>query len=246
MQKRSLPKLILYFVLTLGIYELIWIVQTRKELIALTGVNIPKALYIVATRVLGIIISLLLIYLVFVWLGPNSSSQPSSISSGCWSQYTIAGAPQDVNSSTAISATCKQEITQYYQSDAEQTNQYKLYGLVIVLGIFFLWAYLQWFKYYAVATEKATNGRLSSVTTMLIIGFLPYGISMLVIQDAFNTQSNTPEDKVADETLSSVNKSLSGHGLASKDTPMNILKGIGIGIAILIALIILFQQLILS
>lgn len=242
MQNRSLLKLVVYSVLTLGVYGFVWLVQTRRELITATGIRIPRPIYIIATHLLYIVIGILFAYLAVLWFSPERSSGPTTISSGCWSQYTLAGAPEDINSSQNISAGCKQEINRFYQSDTEQTSHLKLYGMLFVSILFLIWAYLKWFTKYATAVEKATNRRLSATTTMIILAFLPFWLSMLIIQHAFNSQKAVPGNQQVDSAL----QQAANYPPIRKSSLGNILKGIGIGIAILIALIILFQQLILS
>ena len=243
MKKRSLFKLILYFVLTLGFYELIWLAQTRKELVESYGAKIPRTAYIVATHLVGVVISLLLIHLAFLWLVPADNG-PSAISSDCWSQYILSGAPEDVNSSATISSVCKQEINQFYQNDARQIQQFKEYGLIIVLGLFYILAYLRWFTYYASAVEKATRGKLSGLITMLLVVLLPYGVSMLLIQHVFNSQEGLPGSQQIDKAYQSVHQEAQNSDYVSKDSLRNVSMGIGIGVAILVLLIILFQILI--
>src|SRR5437868_1977405 len=43
MQKRPITKLVFLSLITLGFYEVIWLSETRKEMVSKLGLNIPSA-----------------------------------------------------------------------------------------------------------------------------------------------------------------------------------------------------------
>lgn len=180
MQKRSLSKVFLYSFLSLGVYELVWLSQTRKELTKLTNIRIPSVRWLVLLNALqfaGIVVGIVLAILLI-----GAKSTP--VSPACWSEYALSVAPETAGE-VHLSTACRSQIE---LSNAASSRQGKLIkGYLVVVGLLFVswFGYPRWLRNYALAVQQVTGGKLSQTNAMFMLVLArPYG--MVAAQDALN------------------------------------------------------------
>jgi hypothetical protein len=106
MQKRSLFKVFVYTILSLGIYELVWLFKTRQELIKFSTVRIPPIRWLVLLNTLqlaGILLGIVLAFMIV------STDKSTPVSDACWPNYAIASAPETAGQTT-LSDTCRNQV----------------------------------------------------------------------------------------------------------------------------------------
>ena len=196
MKNRSLGKLAVYFLVSLGVYELFWFAQTRQEMMALTDVRIPRVRWIVVLRLFNIIG---LVVAVWAILSLSSSGNQGVISTTCWRAYMLSTASEDVKQdfanaggSTAYTPACQKEVANSNRVDRDQ----EIYVSTIIVMLVGLCGatliFCRWLNYYTAAVAKVTRGKLSHTQAMFYLGMLPNGVGMLLVQDTFNNPENQP------------------------------------------------------
>ncbi len=189
MQKRSLLKVFLYTTLSLGVYELIWLYQTRQELTRLSSVRIPSIRWLVllnALQLSGIILGIVLAFMIF------GTDKSTPVSQSCWSNYVIATAPETAGQTT-LSGACRNQVEKSFAASNREDKLIKGYLVVIVLLIVSRLGYPRWLRNYALAVQQVTQGKLSQTTTMFILVLAPaYG--MVAVQNVFNNMGALGSD----------------------------------------------------
>lgn len=175
MKKRSLTIVILLDIMTLGLYEIYWLATTRNEMVAKFHVKIPGTAYIVIMNVLQLLgVAALIVILFFVIPSNNQRGDVALMhkpSPECYSQYNQ-------------SATCKQQIDNYYVGDNSASLVLWSLAIIIGLGVLF-WFYINNFiRPYLVGVEKAIGGQLPLLG--IITAILMPVVGILLIQRAFS------------------------------------------------------------
>lgn len=157
-------------ILTLGFYEIYWLYQTRKELIALTGAYIPNIKRLIAIKALAII--LFGIFLFGFHLAVTPRPYAAKPSAECFGQYDI-------------SAECRATLDKYYAPDHQLDGVMLMFAMLVALfgaG----WLNIKWMIPYFRAVQQLTGEDLLSNNIMAAI-YLRYNLlGMLALQSRFN------------------------------------------------------------
>jgi hypothetical protein len=186
MKKRSLQKIVLFSIITLGLYEIYWLASTRNEMVRKYRVKIPGAGYMVVVKGLQFIgaITVIAIVLLIIPRQQDKLIHAQSIpkpSANCLSEYNV-------------NSECKNEIDKYYAQPTD--NAPYLYMVALLTLILMLAAegfYLtRWLWPYAKGVGKVTGGWSKGKAMALTVPgvLLPVAIKdvypVLLIQSAFN------------------------------------------------------------
>jgi hypothetical protein len=180
MKKRKISSIILLDIVTLGFYELYWLIKTRNNIVQKFGLNIPSAGWLIIAKTVQILCILFTVYAVFYAIPANNRRIDNLVrpSAECFREY----------SQTTVSQSCKKQADNYFQTD----NTTKL--LLAILGLYMLsfaslWLVLRrWFVPYANAMARATQKKISSISVIMLLGLVPSPIGMLIIQNTINKQ----------------------------------------------------------
>lgn len=175
MKRRSLTTVILLDIVTLGLYEIYWLVATRNEMVSRFRVKIPSGAYVVVANVIQLLGVAALIVILFFAIPPNNRRVDQALthkpSPECYSRYNQ-------------SAVCRQQIDSYYITDNSTSLVLWALATIIGLGVLF-WVYINNFiRPYLVGVEKVMGGQLPLPGIMVAI-IVP-AVGMLLIQRAFN------------------------------------------------------------
>jgi hypothetical protein len=225
MKTRSPQKVFLLSVLTLGIYDLVWLSQTRRELTKLTNVRIPSIKLLAILNILQL--AGFVIFIICV-VGINTNNKSIPVTSECWSQWALGNAPE-TKATNPVSKTCQEQVD---RSNAASDRQSKfIKGFEVAVGLLLLsrLGYPRWLRNYGLAVQQITAGKFSQTTTMSLLLFgSAYGMSY--IQSEFNTITN-PALVTAQMPLPKSTENKTAH---------KILSIIALTMAILFGLVILF------
>lgn len=170
MKQRSLPKMLLLFFVTLGIYRLYWLAKTRGELIRKTKVKIPP----IWLYVLPLIITLVAV----------AGYVATSIGREVRLQDNVDLCIR--NNSTEVA-----DVNRYCEST--EYNNIDITGVEVVflvafyVSVIIIWPLIGWWYWkYAQGVEKITKEKMSFPIAMLVVLTVPDGFDMLVMQDSFN------------------------------------------------------------
>lgn len=180
MQKRSLLKIFFYNIFTLGVYELVWLHQTRRELTRFSTVRIPSVGPLVLLNLLqftGIILAVVLTFM------SNDAEKATPVSPSCSSSYAIATLPESMAKAT-VSSACREQIKRSTAASTREDRLVKGYLIVIGLLVVSRLGYPRWLRNYALAVQQVSRGKLSQTATMAKLVFAQYG--MVAVQDVFN------------------------------------------------------------
>lgn len=170
MRQRSLPKIFALNILTLGLYEIYWLSQTRKEMIVLTGSHIPGVTRFALLRAISLAVLLLSVWNLHVAITPRPvTGKPPA---ACYGRY-------DTDPS------CREEIDGYYAGDHQAGSLMIFLACLVVLALLY-WFSLKWLVPYCEAVERVLGGRSMTDTAMFFFFMYSPGIGMLLIQDRFN------------------------------------------------------------
>jgi len=166
MKNRSPITVFLLSIITLGIYDIYWLVVTKNELNKRTKQHVPT------------------IWLLIFPLIPFITGYILLIASGMYSQ------PSTCNSLSGY-----QDVSyQCTQADMIANNPNIHTGpliagaiLILVFGITFFITSLIWFFRFSKAINEFTKGKMSTAVTFLIL-WLIHLIGVALIQDAINDQ----------------------------------------------------------
>ncbi len=175
MKNRSLVAVFLLSVITLGLYELYWLVATRNEMVAKFGAKIPSGVYAVVVNLLQLVGLAALIVILLVAIPSNNRLIDQALahkpSPECYAQYNQ-------------SAACKQQIDSYYVADNSTSLVFWSLAIIVAMGVIF-WFYINRFiRPYLVGVEKVI-GRKLPLEAIIVAILLPM-VGMLLIQRAFN------------------------------------------------------------
>lgn len=188
MKQRSIPKMFLLEVVTLGLYRLYWFIKTRKELMERTKVSIPSPAFLAAP-----ILLLLAGVVIFVASLAGSSDQINKYDA-CMANKGFPASTSSTSYSTSYSAsTISQDSARkaaQKQCDKEVPVPFKNNVLPVIIFYAVLFAYMPltawWFWHYCLAVEKATGEKVSRMLGMILLLVVPDGIDILILQDYYN------------------------------------------------------------
>lgn len=185
MQKRSPNKIFLYSILSLGVYDLVWLSRTRKELIRLTSIPMPRFGWFLSLHILRL---LLAIATVVLWLGVYTANQQSvrqTVTPECWSEYVLAIVPETADSHT-VSAACKDTVEASRRALNREDTLGKGFAATLVLLLIATVVYPFWLRNYGLAVRRVTDGKMSQAATTVGLMFAP-ALTMAMLQYLFNT-----------------------------------------------------------
>ena len=159
MKKRNPLAVFGLSIITLGIYDLYWLVVTKKELNAKTKVHVPS-IWLLLSPLLVIIIGF--IVLIATGISGNSNATTNNVN------YSYS-----VNSATTKTAST---------TSGGQLVGLTLYVIAIPLIIFISF---YWFFKYSKAVNEYTNGKSSTGLTFILLWVL-HLIGVAIVQDAYN------------------------------------------------------------
>lgn len=196
MKKRSITKILTLNFLTLGFYEVIWIFETRQEMVTKYGVQIPSA------KTVGVVYWFqwvaVILALVALGMSINQSNKISTLppvtppSKECFIDYVGTNGPNAVPASKK-STLCKTAFDGYYSaSDKRSSEEAKVFwyaGAFFILGFAALssvFVSVRWLKHYAAGVEVVTRGKISKNRALQYLSSLPPYLRIPLIQEAFN------------------------------------------------------------
>jgi hypothetical protein len=192
MEKRSIPRLILLDICTLGFYELAWLAYTRDEMVQKFGVIIPKSLFLVLTwsaQIIGFI-GLIVIVLVVIPASNHRIDTKVRPSPECFYSYTTSSDAVRAGEPAIVSPDCRKTVDNYFSSNAGDHGVE--FSIAYILGYFLLLLFLPWLVLrkwllpYCVAVEQVTHGALSASRCLLLLGLAPPIVAMCALQNTFN------------------------------------------------------------
>jgi hypothetical protein len=176
MKKRTIWKMFLLEIVTLGIYRLYFLIKTRREMMDLNpNVKIKSPAFLLAPILVGI--AAFVILFVFIFASAHNQVQ-------CINSSTTYNGSQSVATSNNTNA-------QNCSSTGSSTSLIALllfYPLIFVAVILFV----VWEWSYSHGVEIITENKLSFALSLIILILVPDGIDILIIQDYFNKLSVSP------------------------------------------------------
>lgn len=186
MQKRSLVKIFFLFIITLGIYRLIWVIKTRNEMIE-KGQKIPTIWLFLLPYIL-VIASFSLV--VISSISVSKSNVTATYSSGyenCTNEQVYSTKECERLYSNANNS------TENTGKNVPLLAGYILFYIIIMLYLpltaLFYWPYCK-------AVENVTHEKLSFPLAIISFLLVPDGFDFLIIQDSFNKISSSSSLKV--------------------------------------------------
>ncbi len=179
MKQRSIPKMFLLEIVTLGIYRLYWFIKTRRELMERTKVKIPSPLFL--------LIPLAIVIAAFGFLIASSVRS--------YSTNGINKCIQDRGYNASISSSSLTSQVNFADNQAERqcirnntaSGASVVANIVVFVAIIAYLPLLAWWVWhYCEAVEIVTNEKVSRVLGMVLFLVVPDGIDILIIQDYFN------------------------------------------------------------
>ena len=161
MKNRSPITVFLLSIITLGIYDIYWLVVTKNELNKRTKQHVPT------------------IWLLIFPLIPFIAGYILLGASGAYNQTSTS----DCVSSPGFSNYC----TQANMDTSNKGLLFAGYILILVFGVTFFITSLIWFFKFSKAINEFTKGKMSTAVTFLIL-WLIHSIGVALIQDAINDQ----------------------------------------------------------
>jgi hypothetical protein len=196
MTYRSIPKLLTLNLLTLGLYEAIWLAQTRNEIVRRYRIILPRSwllyLYIGLQGIL--IIAALLVAIFVISANENQITQKRqqvdpAEQSRCVAEYALSQSSVENGGPATVSQHCTDVVNNYLDTTNEDHIMHALYfigAVVIGLPVISLLFSEKWFWPYARGVERATNGTLSAKTALNILIAAPPFIRISLLQSVFN------------------------------------------------------------
>lgn len=168
MKHRSIGKMLLFYIVTLGLYRLYWLAKTRAELIAKTKLKIPSIVFLLIPYIL-VIVSVSMIVV------SAASTTPIDDPS-----------PRTVCTSTTMSV--NRERCYEPASSSGDLGAVGAIGMILMyVSLIFIFPLMGWWYWqYAKAVELVTHEKLSFPIAMLIMLAVPDIFDILIIQDSFN------------------------------------------------------------
>lgn len=197
MKNRSLTKIALLNLITLGLYETFWYAQTRNEMVAKYHVKIPSAIYLIAIKLLQFIGLVTVVIILFSTLPSNNRAQEKvhAPTKECLAEYgaNVDKAAAAANA-PALTSVCKDEVDSYFNAPKDHSDGLVLAAVLIPIASLTLQAFFitRWLLPYAKGVGKVTASTWSRAATSGITALaitLPIGLvspEILIIQNVFN------------------------------------------------------------
>ena len=199
MQKRSVPLLIFFAVVTLGIYELVWLAKVRNEMVRKFGMTLPKTALLVIGEAfqLAAFMSVLLIVLVAIPAGNHKVDTVQRPSPQCFIEYAQSADSVRSGGPSTVSSACRQTVDNYYAA-ADESGRWiglSLAGILaafVAMGAVLILLLSRWLRPFAAAVEEVTGGTVSASAALILLVLAPPMVAMGVIQSAFNSLPSAP------------------------------------------------------
>jgi hypothetical protein len=195
MTRRSLTRLFIVNLLTLGFYEYVWLSQTRQEMVSKYNASIPRIKWLLLLYFLQLVALIGILFAVVHFI-PRYNQQLDAItrpSPQCIIDYAKNSDEVRQGQAASVSQSCKQSVDNYYsQTDKVDRRMNYAVGAMIVCVVFIIINpvfYARWFSYYSRAVEQVTGGKISQNLAMLLFFFTPPSLGMVLIQNTFNQLS---------------------------------------------------------
>lgn len=185
MRFRSPTRVLLLSLFTLGIYDLIWVMQNERDM-KTRGVNTPKTIYFVFLRLATMVWLVFVLSLAWSWLfvdGPNLE-----ISKTCRSEY-IVNQDQGTSANDPISQKCEADVADSNVAEEYQQQQLRQAIILIVTGAILSYATSKWLRAYAKAIAVASKTQLSSTAIALLLMSIPSASGISLVQKTINRSS---------------------------------------------------------
>lgn len=182
MKQRNPIVVFILSIITLGIYDIYWLVSTKKELNAKTSHRVPSIWWLFSP------IALLIVGIILVAVAASGAySNASNFGNGSYQtcQGSNPGGFYTSNSQVAPSCGSSADVSSTYGSTNSPTGS--LVGMILIvigaIATFFISAY--WFFKYSKAVDEYTSGKMSTAVSFLTL-WLVHLIGVALIQDAYN------------------------------------------------------------
>lgn len=199
MQYRSISRLIFLNIVTLGIYEAVWLAHTRNEMVTKYGVVIPRSrlLYFFEGLQGILILSAFIVIFVFIPYFNNQVTLHNNQVSPAEQNHCVQeqiGSDESVSHGgpATITPRCQQVVSIWADDTPENHLMYSLYyvGAVAVLLNASGWFLIRkWYTPYAKGVERVTNGAMNASTARNLLWLSPPAIKMAYFQGCFNRTS---------------------------------------------------------
>lgn len=165
MQKREIWKVLVFTIITLGIYRLYWFIKTRKEMMRLDpSIKIMSPWFL-------IIPTLFVLFAIGIFIVSAIQAE--------------AKLPSYCSSSTNVNYDVSQASLAECSAEPPIWTIITFYAAIFLIGpmiAIWLWGYSK-------GVEKITKEKTSFPLAMIILLAVPDGIDILLVQDAFNKVS---------------------------------------------------------
>jgi len=179
MKKRTIWKMFLLEIVTLGIYRLYFLIKTRREMMDLNPqIKIKSPAFIIAP------IAIVIIGVIFFIA--TSISSFKNTTNNCFTSTSNASQSTSLDS-TSTTTNCSSS------SPGSFIGFMVFYFAIFVAVILFV----VWEWSYSHGVEIATGNKLSFAMSLVILVIVPDGIDILIIQDYFNKLGDTPVAPIA-------------------------------------------------
>ncbi|MEK7602750.1 MAG: DUF4234 domain-containing protein [Patescibacteria group bacterium] len=183
MKKRSLGKMFLLFVLTLGIYRLYWLIMTRKEMVS-KGQKIPNIWLFLLPYIL-LVISL------GIMIGGSIINEPRPIRTSNLTEDTANNFSICIKDNIYSYAECEKRYPKGksdYESSFDDTGPLGIIGTILFYVTIFAFLPLAaiFFWPYSKAVALVTRNKISFALAIIAFLAIPDGFDMLIVQDGFN------------------------------------------------------------
>jgi len=175
MKKRSIGKMFLLTIVTLGIYRLYWFIKTRSELMARTKIKIPSPWILIAP-------ALVLIAIVIAVISSTSNTY-SGIGKydECMKDY---GYSTSYSTQSSAYTSARKSCLNSSGIESEPNPLLMIAIYLVALGYVPLAAW--WLWNFCKAIEEVTNEKLSFAIALIILLAVPDGIDIMIVQDYLN------------------------------------------------------------
>jgi hypothetical protein len=173
MKKRTLWKMFLLEIVTLGIYRLYFFIKTRKEMMALNPAIKIKSPWFLLGPIL--LIPTLIIFTIIALIA-SSPAPKTCVSDSSYSQYST-------NDTRSFSNNCSSN----YEADSGAEAASAIISIALWVSIFVAFVlYVVWIWSYSHGVEIITQGKISFALALVITILVPDGIDILLVQEYFN------------------------------------------------------------
>lgn len=188
MKKRSLLKVLVLTLITLGLYEFYWLYKTRNEMVREYNVKIPNGWWPIIVNVIQIGCFVFIAYALLFAVPANNRRTANVVrpSAECFVESTQSVDSVANGGIETVSQDCKNQIAEYFKRDNSIMLLATTFGLSVI-SFALLWLILtKWYMPYATSISRITNGRLDTSSAILLLILVPSPFGMVAVQDALN------------------------------------------------------------